>query len=169
MREQLNTKHFGIGDALAMYRLVKKEGKFSEFAHILLDSETRVARNAAWILTHATDEELALLHPMLTQLIDIALHTNNESLRRLTLNIILRLPLAKEDVRTDFLDFCLEHMVRLDTPPGTQALCMKIAHRLCSFYPELNDEFMRIIQSLDLSFYQPAVRCTVRNIMRGKC
>ena len=169
MRKLLIGKRYGNDEALAVYAQLSSTGGFADFANFLHDADPHVARNAAWVLTKASDEELLQLYPLLNDLISLALTTNNGSLCRLTLNIILRLPLAKEDVRTDFLDFCLEHMVRLDTPPGTQALCMKIAHRLCSFYPELNDEFMRIIQSLDLSFYQPAVRCTVRNIVRGKC
>ena len=44
---------------------------------------------------------------------------------------------------------------------------MKIAHRLCSFYPELNNELMRTIAALDLSFYQPALKCTAKNIMQA--
>ena len=79
----------------------------------------------------------------------------------------MRLPLTKECLRTDFLDFCLDQMVRLSTPPGIQALCMKIAHRLCSFYPELYEELMRTIAALDLSFYQPALKCTAKNIMQA--
>lgn len=153
--------------AIDVYAQLKRSGDFAGFVALLHDDDALVARNAAWVLTKCTKRELRQLLPMLNELIDIALSTPSETLRRLTLNIIERLPLAKESIRTDFLDFCLDQMVRLSTPPGIQALCMKIAHRLCSFYPELNDELMRTIAALDLSFYQPALKCTAKNVMQA--
>ncbi|MDO4510907.1 MAG: hypothetical protein Q4B68_03705 [Bacteroidales bacterium] len=164
----MKNRRYGNAEALVAYERVRRGGDFAGFAALLHDADRHVARNAAWVLTKASDEELLRLHPMLHELMDLALNTSNTSLCRLTLNIIHRLPLAKEDVRTDFLDFCLEQMAHLSTPPGTQALCMKIAHRLCGFYPELAEEFRRTVEGMDLSFYKPAVKCTVRHILSGK-
>ncbi len=158
------------GDFAAFVALLHdgdRSGDFAAFVALLHDGDAHVARNAAWVLTKATDRELSQLLPALDELIDIALSTSNDSLRRLTLNLIVRLPLTKECLRTDFLDFCLDQMVRLSTPPGIQALCMKIANRFCSFYPELNNELMRTIAALDLSFYEPALKCTAKNIMQA--
>ena len=166
IRMRLAQPRIGIEMALEAYAWLKRSGDFVAFVALLHDDDAHVARNAAWVLTKATDRELSQLLPALDELIDIALSTSNDSLRRLTLNLIVRLPLTKECLRTDFLDFCLDQMVRLSTPPGIQALCMKIAHRLCSFYPELNNELMRTIAALDLSFYQPALKCTAKNIMQ---
>ena len=167
IRMRLAQPRVGIEMALEAYAWLKRSGDFVAFVALLHDGDAHVARNAAWVLTKATDRELSQLLPALDELIDIALSTSNDSLRRLTLNLIVRLPLTKECLRTDFLDFCLDQMVRLSTPPGIQALCMKIAHRLCSFYPELYEELMRTIAALDLSFYQPALKCTAKNIMQA--
>ncbi len=172
IRMRLAQPRIGIEMALEAYAWLKRSGDFVAFVAfvaLLHDGDAHVARNAAWVLTKATDRELSQLLPALDELIDIALSTSNDSLRRLTLNLIVRLPLTKECLRTDFLDFCLDQMVRLSTPPGIQALCMKIANRLCSFYPELNNELMRTVSSLDLSFYQPALKCTAKNIMQAPC
>ena len=159
IRKRLAQPRVGIEMALEAYAWLKRSGDFVAFVALLHDGDAHVARNAAWVLTKATDRELSQLLPALDELIDIALSTSNDSLRRLTLNLIVRLPLTK--------DFCLDQMVRLSTPPGIQALCMKITHRLCSFYPELNNELMRTIAALDLSFYQPALKCTAKNIMQA--
>ena len=93
-----------------------------------------------WGLTKAKDEELSELQVILNELIDQAMQTENSSVRRLTLNIIERLKMDEDDLRTDFLDFCFEHMVSIEEFPGIQTLCMKLAYRMCSFYPELMDE-----------------------------
>ena len=99
-----------------------------------------MARSALWGLTKAADQELAELQVLLNELIDQAMQTENSSVRRLTLNVIERLTLEQDDLRTDFLDFCFEHTVSIEEFPGIQTLCMKLAYRMCNFYPELMDE-----------------------------
>ena len=116
IRMRLAQPRVGIEMALEAYAWLKRSGDFVAFVALLHDGDTHVARNAAWVLTKATDRELSQLLPALDELIDIALSTSNDSLRRLTLNLIVRLPLTKECLRTDFLDFCLDQMVRLQHP-----------------------------------------------------
>ena len=45
-----------------------------------------------------------------------------------------------------------------DEFPGVQTLCMKLAYRMCNFYPELKEEFMRIIDTMEIAYYKPAVK-----------
>ena len=136
---------FSEGGAQEIYQEVKATGNFLGFARrYIFDSDYRVARSALWGLTKATNEELSDLQVILNELIDKAMQTENSSVRRLTLNIIERLTLEEDDMRTDFLDFCFEHMVSIEEYPGIQTLCMKLAYRMCTFYPELMDELMPI-------------------------
>ena len=94
--------------------------------------------------------------------------TENPSVRRLTLNIIERLKMGEDNLRTDFLDFCFDHMTRLDEFSGIQSLCMKLAFRMCQFYPELSDEFMRTLEAMEIDYYKPAVKGLRRKILSGK-
>ena len=159
----------GDKDVLAIYDEVRERKAFASFAkRFMYNSDYHVARNALWAMTKATDKELEQLQPMLNEFIDLAMSTANSAVRRLSLNIIERLNIAEDDIRTDFLDFCLEHMASLEEPPGIQSLCMKLAYRMCRFYPELADEFMRTIDSMELSYYTPAIRCVVNRIKKGK-
>lgn len=128
--------------------------------------DPRVARNALWAMTKATDAELSSQQGMLDELIDLAMTTENSAVRRLSLNIVERLEMDEESLRTDFLDFCLEHMVSLDEFPGTQTLCMKLAYRMCSYYPELMQEFMCIIKEMKVDFYKPAVKSIRAKILK---
>ncbi len=138
-----------------------------------------MARSALWGLTKATDEELSELQVIRNELIDQAMQTENSSVRRLTLNIIkrlrlgelrseMRLTLEEGDLRTDFLDFCFEHMVSIEEFPGIQTLCMKLAYRMCTFYPELMDELKRILEAMEIAYYKPAVKCLRKRILSGK-
>lgn len=159
----------GDEDVLAIYNEVRESNTFISFAkRFMFNSDAHVARNALWALTKATDKELEQFQPMLNEFIELAMQTKESAVRRLSLNIVERLKLTEDDLRTDFLDFCLEHMADIEEFPGIQSLCMKIAYRMCRFYPELMDEFMRTIDSIELSYYKPALRCVVNRIKKGK-
>ena len=171
---------FSEGGAQEIYREIKTTGDFPGFARrYVFDKDYRVARSALWGLTKATDEELSELQVILNELIDQAMQTENSSVRRLTLNIIerlrvgelrsgMRLTLEEDDLRTDFLDFCFEHMVSIEEFPGIQTLCMKLAYRMCSFYPELMDELKRTLEAMEIEYYKPAVKCLRKRILSGK-
>ena len=76
--------------------------------------------------------------------------------------------LTEDSLRADFLDFCMEHMVAGDEFPGVQTLCMKLAYHMCRFYPELMEEFMRIIEAMEIDFYKPAVKGLRAKILCGR-
>ena len=128
----------------------------------------RVARTALWALTKGTDQELATLQLMLYEFIDLAMSTENSSVRRLSLNLVERLDMGEEDITTDFLDFCFEHMVDIEEYPGVQTLCMKLAFRMCQFYPDLMDELKRTIEAMQIEYYKPAVKSLRARILSGK-
>jgi len=167
-REELKGS-YSEGEALAIYHCVKASNDFKGFILQFMDDEDyQVARNAMWGLTKATDHELAQLQPLYHTLIDHAMATENSSVRRLTLNIIERLKMTEDDLRSDFLDFCLDHMVNPEEYPGIQTLCMKIAFRISQFYPELMEEFMRAVEGIEIAYYKPAVKCLRSRILSGK-
>ena len=160
---------FSEGGAQEIYQEVKAHGDFLGFARrYIFDSDYRVARSALWGLTKATNEELSELQVVLNELIDQAMQTENSSVRRLTLNTIERLTLDEDDLRTDFLDFCFEHMVSIEEFPGIQTLCMKLAYRMCTFFPELMDELKRTLEAMEIDYYKPAVKSLRERILSGK-
>ena len=166
--ERLN-QTFSEGGAQEIYQEIKAKGDFLGFAQrYAFDTDYRVARTALWGLTKAKDEELSELKVIYNELIDQAMQTENSSVRRLTLNIIEKLKMDEDDLRTDFLDFCFEHMVSIEEFPGTQTLCMKLAFRMCTFYPELMDELKRTLEAMEIEYYKPAIKCLRKRILSGR-
>ena len=160
---------FSEGGAQEIYQEIRAAGDFLGFARrYVFDSDYRVARSALWGLTKSTNEELSELQVILNELIDQAIQTENSSVRRLTLNIIERLSMDEDDLRTDFLDFCFEHMVSIEEFPGIQTLCMKLAYCMCTFYPELMDELKRTLEAMEIDYYKPAVKCLRKRILGGQ-
>ena len=159
---------FSEGGAQEIYQEVKTSGDFLGFAHrYAFSKDYRVARSALWGLTKASKDELSQLQVILNKLIDQAMQTDNSSVRRLSLNIVERLELNEEDLRTDFLDFCFEHMMDVEEFPGIQSVCMKLAFRMCKYYPELMDELKRTIEAMEIDYYKPAVKCVRNRILNG--
>ena len=166
--ERLN-QSFSEGGAQEIYQEIKAKGDFLGFAQrYAFDTDYRVARTALWGLTKAKDDELSELKVIYNELIDQAMQTENSSVRRLTLNIIEKLKMDEDDLRTDFLDFCFEHMVSIEEFPGTQTLCMKLAFRMCTFYPELMDELKRTLEAMEIDYYKPAIKCLRKRIFSGQ-
>ena len=160
---------FSEGGAQKIYQEVKASGDFLGFArHYAFSQDYRVARSALWGLTKASKEELSQLQVILNEFIDQAMQTGNSSVRRLSLNIVERLELNEEDLRTDFLDFCFEHMIDVEELPGIQSVCMKLAYRMCKFYPELMDELKRTLEAMEIDYYKPAVKGVRNKILSGK-
>ena len=160
---------FSEGGAQEIYQEVKAGDDFLGFARqYAFSADSRVARSALWGLTKASKEELSQLQVMLCQLIDQAMQTDNSSVRRLSLNIVERLEMNEDDLRTDFLDFCFEHMMDVEEFPGIQSVCMKLAFRMCKFYPELMDELKRTLEAMEISYYKPAVKGVRSKILSGK-
>ena len=160
---------FSEGGAQEIYQEVKTDNDFLGFARMyVFDPDYRVARSALWGLTKASKEELAQLQVILNDLINQAMQTENSSVRRLTLNIIERLKMEEGDLRTDFLDFCFDHMMDVEEYPGIQSVCMKLAFRMCQFFPELMDELKRTLEAMEIDYYKPAVKCARNRILNGK-
>ena len=160
---------FSEGGAQEIYQEVKAKGDFLGFANqYVFDKDYRVARSALWGLTKASKEELSQLQVILNELIDQAMQTENSSVRRLSLNIVERLEMSEDDLRTDFLDFCFEHMIDVEEFPGIQSVCMKLAFRMCKYYPELMDELIRTLEAMEIDYYKPAVKGVRNRILSGK-
>lgn len=130
----------------------------------LLSNDLRTARNAAWTLTHKSAHDIGTLPQAM--LVDLAMSTDNVSLRRLTLSLIERQAMKEEELRSDFLDFCLLHMTMLEEPSGVQALCMKIAYKMCAFYPELMQEFETTLHLMHTEHYKPGMRSLMKKIRK---
>lgn len=160
---------FSEGGAQEIYQEVKAEGDFLGFAkRYIFSSDYRVARSALWGLTKASRGELSQLQVILNEIVDLAMQTENSSVRRLSLNLIERLEINEDNLRTDFLDFCFEHMMDVAEFPGIQSVSMKLAYRMCKFYPELMDELKRSLIAMEIDYYKPAVKGVRSKILSNR-
>lgn len=129
----------------------------------MIMGEGKAASNAAWALTHLPRTDDYRLEPHRDDLVKLALNTTEVPIRRLSLALLERMDWGLDDVRTDLLDFCMEHMMMPGEPYGIKALCMKIAYLICRHYPELKEELRQSLLLLEPSELGTGVKHT-----RGK-
>lgn len=162
------TDHLSILDVKSRAKLAETSPEEMEAIIAQLnDDDPRRARDAAWVMTHFTQQQIASLQPRQDKFIDKVLHTDNTALRRLLMNIIERQEFHEEDLRTDFLDFCLAHMASPDEPPGVQTLCMKLAYRQCQFFPELLREFRLALTLMPTDGYAVSITGLRRKLLKA--
>lgn len=162
----LLSQRIGIAEVQAILQSLHTPEEVEEFIAFTQSKDPRIARNAAWVMTHFDKKQADTFPTHRNQFIDLIMTTDNIPLRRLLLNIIERLPITEEDIRTDFLDFCLTHMVSPAEPVGVQALCMKLAYAQCRFYPELLHEFHESILMMQGEL-QPGIK-SLRDKLKKK-
>ena len=137
-----------------------------ELFRTMLAGEGREAYYAAWALTHLPPSDNGCIDERREKLVQLAIHTPEVPLRRLSMVLLERIEWGVDDVRTDLLDFCLEHMMLPDEPYGVKALCMKLAYRQCRHYPELKEELRQSLLLMDTSELGSGVKHTRNKILK---
>ena len=122
----------------------------------------------AWVLVKVTEMCPALLIDQRGALGALVIrHDVPYGVKRLLYGVLYNMPDADE-IDVALLNDLLESMVCLQAPPGVQALAMKLAARMCGMDEGLWSEFCCIVRSMELEYYSPGVRASVRYCLKNK-
>lgn len=127
--------------------------------------EKRTSDNAAWVLTHLPSEKKSLLLQHQQELIDEAMQTSSTTKRRLIMTLLENQPFLKDDLRTDFLNFCLTQMTDTDAPTGIRSLAVKLSYAQCRHYPELLAELRSAMELMEQETQKPGLTSVRRRMM----
>ena len=156
-----------IDDIKALAKSAHNDAEVRErLFRTMLSGEGKEASNAAWALTHLPKEDNIYINMYRAELVQLAITTPEVPLRRLSMVLLERLEWGRDDVRTDLLDFCLEHMMLADEPYGVKALCMKLAYQQCRHYPELCAELKQCLLLMEPSEQGAGVKHTRGKILK---
>jgi hypothetical protein len=100
-----------------------------------------------WILDHATDKRNDFILPILDELYQIVLATNNESYIRMGLTLILKCPIV-DDYISALLDRCVVWMNDPKAKISSQVLGLEFFFRSCLKYPEMSPELIANINDM---------------------
>ena len=125
---------------------------------LTLDDDRRVAVNALWAFTHFAADDNVWLFAKHDQLIDRCLNEKDATKLRLMLNLLLSQPYTEEDIRTDFIDFCLARITDARAPYAIRAQCIKLAYEQMRHWPELLDELRQTLEMISCEPLSPGLR-----------
>ena len=133
--------------------------------HLLSDTDRRVANNAAWVLSCSDGKVMRFLLRYQNQLIDLLIGTKDKSFSRMLFSILRRQTFEKSNLRTDFLDFCLNEIVNSNQAIAIRAHAIYVSYSLCKAYPELLNELFMMLQMLESESLPPGLRHARNTIM----
>ena len=137
-----------------------------ELYQLTLDDDRRVATNALWVFTHFSAVDNEWLYAKHDQLIDRCLNEKDATKLRLMLNLLLRQPYTEEDIRTDFIDFCLMQLADPKSPYAVRAQCIKLAYEQMKSWPELLNELRQTLELISCEPLSPGLRSAWRQVMK---
>lgn len=136
-----------------------------ELYALISDDDNHIAYNALWIFTHFSTSEIEWLVPKRDELIDKLLSTRHIGCQRLILTILDKQITLKENIRTDYLDFCLSN-INSTKPYGIRSLCLKQAFNQCRLFPELMIELKHEIEMMMYGELSPGLLAARKNILK---
>lgn len=146
------------------HQVVAHPNSFEALYTLTKHPKKEVSWRALWACQWVCEMEGMLLLPKLDELTERAISSSCQTQKRLLMRMILILP-TSNPINIKLLDFCLEAMVDRKTAVATQALCIKIAYKLCLEEPELLDELALCLESIEPEYYTAAVRATRKEIL----
>ena len=132
---------------------------------LLSDTDRRVANNAAWVLSCSDSKVMRFLLRYQNQLIDLLIGTKDKSFSRMLFSILRRQTFEKSNLRTDFLDFCLNEIINSNQAIAIRAHAIYVSYSLCKAYPELLNELFMMLQMLESESLSPGLRHARNTIM----
>ena len=168
MKLQLSHRlsQYGIKDLCALTQGEHNDNLKEELYQLTLDSDRRVATNALWVFTHFALADNAWLYAKHDQLIDRCLKEKDATKLRLMLNLLLRQPFDEEDIRTDFIDYCLMRLTDPKSPYAVRAQCIKLAYEQMKYWPELLNELRQTLEMISCEPLSPGLRSAWRQVMK---
>lgn len=118
----------GINEICLLVQGEQNHSLKEQLYQLTLDNDRRVAVNALWVFTHFAVVDNEWLYAKHNQFIDRCLNEKDATKLRLMLNLLLRQPFTEEDIRTDFIDFCLMRLTDPKSPYAIRAQCIKLAY-----------------------------------------
>ena len=155
-----------INELCALTKGEHNDNLKEELYQLTLDADRRVATNALWVFTHFAAIDNKWLYAKHDQLIDRCLNEEDTTKLRLMLNLLLRQPYTKEDIRTDFIDYCLMLLTDPKLPYAIRAQCIKLAYEQMKYWPELLKELRQTLEMISREPLSPGLRSAWRQVMK---
>lgn len=124
------------------------------------DRQTSV--NALWVMTRLTDTEPEWLLSLRNELIDMLLTEKDPSRKRMLLKLLREQQYDADDIRTDFLDYCMSKINSECEPYAVRCFSIYCAFKMCRHFPELVAELEEHLDMMAFQSLSPGLKSALR-------
>lgn len=114
--------------------------------------DRRTSANALWAMTHLPDYNHEWILSLRDDMIDMLLAETDTGKKRMLLHLLKEQEYEAEQIRTDFLDYCLAKINSEQEPYAIRGYSIHASFKMCRHYPELIAE---LAEHLDMLSHQP--------------
>ncbi len=124
--------------------------------------DRRMSVNALWTMTHLPASESGWLVSLRDEMIDMLLTETDTGKKRMLLQILRYQDYGADDIRTDFLDFCLSKINSECESSAVRCFCIYTSFKMCSHYPELIAELEEHLDMMRFQALSPGLKSALR-------
>jgi hypothetical protein len=145
--------------------LADKPHRIDELLSLVKDNDRQIAWHTAWVLEKFFQQYPEFLSRRSCDfLTDITLTTGNESLRRLTFNIVARTD-SSEELSVPLINACFSWIVSANTSIAVKAESIRYLQKVCQREPELLSELKLCVQQLMETTDTSAIRSVAKKVL----
>lgn len=133
---------------------------------LALSDYEKVNSNALWCLTHLRKCNYQWLQSLQKEFIDTLLSEKNVARKRMFLQLLRDQEYSAQNIRVDFLDFCMSKINSETEPYSIRCFSLYIAIKICRYYPELLSELQERISLLWREPLSPGLRCAINKVQK---
>lgn len=126
--------------------------------------DRRTSANALWVMTHLPASEAEWLHSLQDELIDMLLRETDTGKKRMLLQLLKVQDYEPDNIRTDFLDFCMSKINSECEAYAVRCFCIYTAFRMCRHFPELIAELEQHLDMMSSQSLSPGLKSALRHI-----
>lgn len=124
--------------------------------------ERRTSVNALWTITHLPETDSNWILSLRDDMIDMLLVEGDSGKKRLILQILRELEYDKENIRTDFLDYCMSKINSECESYAVRCFSLYTAFKMCRHYPELIAELENHLDMMSFQSLSPGLKSALR-------
>lgn len=162
---ELLSKRAGSREIRNAAALFVSSPELREHVPALIEStDRRTSINALWMLTQLPRKESDWLQSLRDCFIDMLLRETDVTRKRILMQLLRNLRYDKEELRSDFLDFCLSKINSETEPYAIRSYSIYCAWKMCRHFPELRAELSELLSMLSVQKLSPGLRCAMKKV-----
>ena len=129
---------------------------------LVRSADRRTSANALWTMTRLHDQDSGWLLSLRDEMTDMLLKETDTGKKRMLLRILRNQEYEADDIRTDFLDWCLSKINSECEPYAVRCFSIYCAFKMCRHYPELLDELEEHLVMMAFQPLSPGLKSALR-------